>query len=116
MQLKSLFSGCYVVIDCKSRAFLWPSIPFFPNRIIKWIVVDLAEIAAVNPSHCLLLDWLTLWLYIQTSKYSHHGEILAELGQSIEASLNWRQWILLSNELCFGIVPVDAESQCFFVN
>lgn len=75
--------------------------------------VDLAAIAAANPGHCLLLDCLTLWLYIQTSKYSNHDEILAELGQAMEASLGRVQWVIVSSEIGLGIVPADAESRRF---
>jgi adenosylcobinamide kinase/adenosylcobinamide-phosphate guanylyltransferase len=46
-------------------------------------------------------------------KYSNHDEILAELGQAVETSLDRVQWVIVSSEIGLGVVPADAESRRF---
>lgn len=92
------------------------------DRDQRWQSIEepivLAEtLAAVPQSHCVLVDCLTLWL----SNCLHQGvwereceALLRCIDQkSVEQKRNAAPWILVSNEVGLGIVPLGQLSREF---
>jgi len=73
---------------------------------------DLGAIAREHPDHCLILDCLTLWLFVQTERQRSEAEILAELETGLKGRGRAR-WVIVSNEIGLGVVPLSAETRAF---
>ena len=75
--------------------------------------LDLAGIAHDYAGSTLLLDCLTLWI----SGYQHQGLsselILSKLRQDLTESRSKADWVIVSNEVGMGIVPLGRETREF---
>jgi adenosylcobinamide kinase/adenosylcobinamide-phosphate guanylyltransferase len=73
---------------------------------------DLPAIVEENAATPVLLDCLTLWLAFRQS--GNESEVLHELERALQI-IRKREatWIIVSNELGMGIVPLGAENRKF---
>jgi adenosylcobinamide kinase/adenosylcobinamide-phosphate guanylyltransferase len=74
---------------------------------------DLLGVAQEFKGATILLDCLTLWLFVKKSVAGGMDEVLAELKQDLEKSRSLVRWVIVSNEVGLGIVPAGQESREF---
>ncbi len=74
---------------------------------------DLLGVAQEFKGATILLDCLTLWLFVKKEALGGMDEILAELKQDLRESRSLVRWVIVSNEVGLGIVPAGQESREF---
>jgi adenosylcobinamide kinase/adenosylcobinamide-phosphate guanylyltransferase len=87
------------------------------DRPAEWLTVegeyDLAALGEKYKNHCLLMDCLTLWLYYQVGQGCAESQVLELMSRGLEAGARGAKWIIVSNELGLGVVPMGAETREF---
>ncbi len=74
---------------------------------------DLGAIARQHQGHCLILDCLTLWLFVLSEQGLAEADILSQLAAGLEASQSVASWVIVSNEIGLGVVPASRETRAF---
>jgi adenosylcobinamide kinase/adenosylcobinamide-phosphate guanylyltransferase len=76
---------------------------------------DLADIARQHAGHCLVLDCLTLWLYVMQERLGAGGgpQVLSDLKAGLTESRSQVRWIIVSSEIGLGVVPMDGATRAF---
>ena len=88
------------------------------QRPADWLTIenrfDLGNLVRENKNVLFLLDCLTLWLSFNLTKGRSSEQILKELGEALLLIRELeRPFIIVSNEVGSGIVPLGAESRAF---
>ena len=66
---------------------------------------DLGGASRQYPGRVMLLDCLTLWLYVQHEQLGDEPAVLRALEQGLSESVGLARWIIVSSEVGLGIVP-----------
>ena len=88
------------------------------ERPADWLTIenrfDLGNLVRENKDVLFLLDCLTLWLSFNLTKGRSCEQILKELEETLLLVRELeRSFIIVSNEVGSGIVPLTAESRAF---
>ena len=88
------------------------------HRPAGWLTIenrfDLGNLVKENKNVVFLLDCLTLWLSFNLTKGRSSEQILKELEETLLLIRELdRSFIIVSNEVGSGIVPLGAESRAF---
>ena len=88
------------------------------QRPVDWLTIenrfDLGNLVRENKDVLFLLDCLTLWLSFNLTNGRSSEQILKELEETLLLIRGLeRSFIIVSNEVGSGIVPLGAESRAF---
>ena len=88
------------------------------HRPADWLTIenrfDLGNLVRENKDVLFLLDCLTLWLSFNLTKGRSSEQVLKELEETLFLIRELdRSFIIVSNEVGSGIVPLDVESRVF---
>jgi adenosylcobinamide kinase/adenosylcobinamide-phosphate guanylyltransferase len=78
------------------------------------ITQNLFEVAAQHKGSTLIVDCLTMWLYAALELRPASDlvpQLISDLTQSV--SLHSVRWIIVSNEIGFGVIPFERETRKF---
>lgn len=74
---------------------------------------DLIGVAQEFAGATILLDCLTLWLFVKKDQQKSIEQVLSELKLDLIGSRPLVKWVVVSNEVGLGIVPAGQESREF---
>jgi adenosylcobinamide kinase / adenosylcobinamide-phosphate guanylyltransferase len=87
------------------------------RRPSEWVTVedeyDLVLLSQKYSGCCFILDCLTLWLSAQWVKLNEVGKTLDLLKHNIVSCQRLANWVIVSNEIGMGLVPLGEGTREF---